>query len=351
MKRVGIITINSDNYGNRLQNYALQQVLSGLGFESYTIPRKRPIDSYIKRSLIGIKNCIRSVARTKKGVFLRFNNRYIRYSSAWASATEYSNGLAEEFDYFIVGSDQVWNPIYSDLPHKPVGICDLLVFAKSEQKISYASSFGIDFIPPQKRELFCNCLSDFRAISVREYSGLNIVRNLLGRECEVVLDPTLLLEAKQWNKIKRNPLAISLKSYVLMYFLDGKGNIAEREEKKIAGREIIDINEINKSRRFAAIGPCEFLALIDSADEVWTNSFHATVFSLIFHKHFRTFPREGIDMSSRIKTLATITGIDNCFDNEGILDLRGDVDFNSIDRNIYQVREKSMVFLRDALYI
>ncbi len=233
-----------------------------------------------------------------------------------------------------------------DMPHEPVGKCDLLSFAKSEQKISYAASFGVSSIPEEKKPFFSNALNDFHRISVREKKGAEIVSGLTDKKCSVVLDPVLLLNRDEWKKIEKE--TNTGKPYVLLYFIDEKER-CDQLRKENSGLNFIDVLEIQKNGKPKAYGPREFLYLIDNAQEVWTNSFHATAFSLLFHVPVKTYSRKGLDMSSRITTLAELSGIetkDRTNQSSQPLVIQ---DFSVFDRNLMSARKESLDFLRESL--
>lgn len=350
MKKIAIMTIQSINLGNRLQNYALQESIKYLGLDVFTVQRERPLLS-VKMKLISMfNNYIREIIGTRGGLYHRFNRKNINFSKYYATANEYEEGIEQHFDYFIAGSDQIWNPYYA-VPEKDlVGVCDLLVFAKSCQKISYAASFGVSILPQEKKELYTSALKDFSALSVREESGAKMIRELTGREADIVLDPTLLLSAGDWYKISRKPFHLKMKkNYALVYAL-GEDDRNIYNELSCAERQcVIDILKKDKNGRYPAVGPSEFLYLIAHAERVLTNSFHATVFAILFHKPVRTFPRKGIDMSSRIVSLAELLGIREHFTEDGIFYLEHGMDYEEIEKRIEKAKINSLNYLKNAL--
>lgn len=347
MKKVAIMTINSINFGNRLQNYALQKIVSELGFQVETIKRLNH-DLWINHGVNEkVKDLLRIIIGTRKGLYLRFEKKYIKYSKYYALPNKVDNKLEREFDYFISGSDQVWNPYYEHI----VGESDLLLFTSRNKKISYAASFGTDRIPDEKKELYQEALGDFKVISVRENAGAEIVRNLIKGEVEVVLDPTLLLSSDQWRKLRRKPKYVPNGKYALVYILGEQSvectqYINELKEKY--GFRIYDILAKNEYGKEPAIGPSEFLYLIEYAEIVISDSFHATVFSILFHKKVRTYNRKGINMSCRIVTLAERLMIEHCLNNEGIFFADCNIDFKAIDELLEFERKKSIDFLLKA---
>ncbi len=341
------MTINSINFGNRLQNYALQETIKSFGYKVYTI--RRVYDWKRQNIIETIKDLLRIVLKTRKGLYMLFDIKNINFSKYHASPNESEKGMENCYDYFVVGSDQVWNPYYSHI----VGKSDLLYFVSSEKKVSYAASFGIERIPADKSKLFAKALSDFKAISVREKMGVKIVQELIKREATVVLDPTLLLTAEKWRTIQKVPQYMPKGRYVLIYILGPATELFNQYVEKILQHyddiELYDVLKMNKKGRSPAIGPSEFLHLIDHAEIVLTDSFHATVFSTIFHRQVRTFPRKGIDISSRIASFATIVGCATNFTDQGIFYLNDSMDYDLIDKRINEEKIHSIEFLKKAL--
>lgn len=160
MKKVAIITIESMNFGNRLQNYALQQVLKSQNCSVKTLHRKPKI-SGCKANL---KRCVQSILQTKAAKFRQFDSN-IDFSNIVIDRDNYPQDLSNQFDYFISGSDQVWNPHYNF-----VGTSDLLAFAKPEQRISYAASFGVDGISDSGRLIILKCNEGMHFLANNYYS-------------------------------------------------------------------------------------------------------------------------------------------------------------------------------------
>lgn len=220
MKKVAIVTIESLNYGNRLQNYALQEILKSLSCSVKTLHRvheSKTVTSCAKRMA-------QNILQTKAAKFRQFDAN-IDFSDVILGKDDYPNGLAEKFDYFVVGSDQVWNPYYAFAG----GECDFLTFAKNDQKISYAASFGVSIIPEKKEIEYAEYLKSFKSISVREHQGSIIVKKLSDRDATVVLDPTLLLDEEDWMKVEKKSLCRPKGKYVFVYAL---GDKTDRFEKK-----------------------------------------------------------------------------------------------------------------------
>lgn len=341
MKNIAIVTIVSINYGNRLQNYALQCVLENLGYSVATLSRGNRTKGLKKN----VKTVVQSLLQTKGSKFRQFDSN-IEYSNVTIGVNDYPEDLSEQFDCFIVGSDQVWNPYYDFAGGK----CDFLAFAKDCQKVSYAASFGVNEIPDEKKEVYAHNLNQFKALSVREKRGAEIIKELTGKDAKVVLDPTMLLSNEQWSKVEKKSKFSPKKKYALVYSLGEKSTDFENAIN-LYGKEmeIFDIRTIQKNGREIPVGPSEFLYLIHHAELILTDSFHASVFSIIFHKRFITFKRPGIDMSSRIVSLANMIGAEDRLDRNNNLDCSDEVDYTTVDQLIESERKQSIDFLKKAL--
>ena len=297
MKKIGIVTIESFNLGNRLQNYALQEILKNMGFQVETIRRSSEEENILKRIM-------QEVLQTKRAKFRAFD-KLINKSKWFATKDEAPKEMCNEYDYFIAGSDQVWNPYYDF-----VGKTNFLEFAKHEQKIAYAASFGVSELPEEAKKRYKDWLDDFKNIAVRENAGADIIEDLINKDVSVVLDPTLMLNAENWRSLEKKPKNVPKTKYILVYSVEGMSeNMKEVIEEKKKTYEVVDIRQKLKNGHEWAVGPAEFLYLVDHASELYTDSFHGTVFSILFHTKFRIFERDGINMNSRIETLLEKTGL------------------------------------------
>ena len=345
MKTVGIMTINSLNYGNRLQNYALQTWLSSLGYDVKTIPRVYEKKGGIK---VSIKELIRFLLGTRASMFRRFNKKYIKFAKHKAYVDTIEEGLEDEFDVLIAGSDQVWNPFFDGL----TGKADLLAFPTKSKKISYAASFGVDSIPDARRDSYYEALKDYSAISVREKEGTNITKEIIGRNAELMPDPTLLIGKADWVRIEKKPKCAPNKDYILLYFLGNEEPPYDDICRYYLNNTtlLFDILKPGFLGQKPHIGPAEFVWLIHHAEYVFTNSFHATVFSIIFNVPVNTYCRKGIDMSSRIKTLSIELGIEHLCDKKGTLLVNpSHDDLEFVNTRIDEMKKKAERFIKDAI--
>ncbi len=341
MKKVAIITIESLNFGNRLQNYALQKVLTSAKCEVVTFHR----NSKIKGAKEKIKCIVQNIFKTKAYRFREFDS-YINFSEIVIGRDDFPSGLSDKYDYFIVGSDQVWNPYYNFV----AGKCDFLCFAEDSQKVSYAASFGVDEIPDERKVEYIKYIKSFKEISVREKQGAKIVKQLTGRDATVVLDPTLLLTENEWKKVEKKSFYCPKGKYVFIYALCDKNEHFKKKIEQLRKKyEILDVRASQKNGRELSVGPSEFLYLIRNAEIILTDSFHATVFSIIFHKKFITFNRPGLNMNSRITSLAELLNLRKLVTESGDFDGETEIDYFNVDKILREERRKSYDFLEKAL--
>ena len=206
------------------------------------------------------------------------------------------------YDYYVVGSDQVWNPHHGKLKD-----LDLLVGIEESKRIAYAASIGIDELPHNVKDKAKREWLKFKAISVREDKGKKIIEELTGRnDVQVSLDPTMLLASEEWSKLAKRPKQLKTDKYILNYFLGELSEQRKNEIERIARENDCEIiNILDKNGPFYETGPSEFLYLEQNAFLICTDSFHSSVFSILFNRPFIVFNREDINksMNSRIDTL------------------------------------------------
>lgn len=302
--KVGIVTItNGENYGNRLQNYAVQEALKDVGLQPETIHKITNVfdaenSGYIRK--LKIKRILHyhlSMEEKRRLNFFRFTRRYIK-KSRYVIDKKVPLELNEEYCYFVAGSDQVWNPYLEYSTEE-----NFLTFTEQKKKIAFSPSIAVSEIPEDKKVNMGKWISDFRLLSVREQQGADLIRQLCGREAEVLGDPTLYLTAQQWRKLQKK-VRVRTGTYILAYFLGNCTSEYRQYIERVADSHGLSVYWLQSPEHYE-IAPDEFLYLIDHSACICTDSFHGTVFSLIFHKPFLVFNRkeEFADMSSRLKDL------------------------------------------------
>ena len=344
--KAGIVTItNGYNYGNRLQNYAVQEALESIGIQAETIWKKTNVFDTEKRTYICklyIKRFLHYHLTKEENRILnfhRFNRLYIK-KSKYVIDKEVPEKLEPYYDLFVAGSDQVWNPYLEYCTES-----NFLTFTSTTKKIAVSPSIAIEEIPEKNREKFAEWLNDFRLLSVREEKGAELIYNLIGKNAEVLCDPTMYLTVEKWKKIERKPRNIK-DVYILIYFLGDYDYEYKKWIEKTAQKNHLKIFELQNKENYG-IAPDEFLYLIDHAACVCTDSFHGTVFSLIFHTPFVVFERKDNfkKMNSRLNTL--LKKFDCLQRKQEELDERSifKMDFQKTDQIIKQEQSKFKKFL------
>lgn len=344
MKKIGIITIyDENNYGNRLQNYAVQTVLTRMGFDVETI--KYNIDYTL------------SIVKPGKrlDLFHQFNER-INFAPdrlIMSQTSKIEENLDERYDYIVVGSDQIWNYEYKALfSDKVYGS-----FVDKKKRVAFSASIGVNYLPqiPERYELSKKYLKEMKAISVREFAGKDLIKQISGREdVEVLLDPTMLLTNEEWSDISIKPDNLDEnEEYILKYFL-GESKEEEKELYEFAQKHhyrVIDIGDSNSE--FYNIGPSEFLYLEKNAKLVATDSFHSCVFALLFHTSLVIYKRSDKNeknMYSRMETLIKKFDLKNIeysnYLNENVFN---NIDTGNVEIRLKEERKKSADFLKRAL--
>lgn len=302
-----IVTLYGNyNFGNKLQNYALVQILGELGLSTHTA---NVIYRY-ENHFMNIKNLIKKilVAVFSSSIDKRRKRKFTEFSSCYLNVTRekyHTNSVNRitKYDFIVYGSDQIWNPSCFGDSNLFLGY-----LGTKEQNIAYAASFGISSLPEKLQARYDDGFKNFHRISVREQQGLKIIQQS-GRcqDIEVTLDPTLLIAGDVWQSIEKKPDNLSSNDYILVYFL---GDMSDRIKNTIYRFsekykfQIVNIMDV-KSPCYA-IGPEEFLYLERNAKLVCTDSFHSCVFSFLFDTPFIVFDRVGVEnMSSRMDTFLT----------------------------------------------
>lgn len=357
--KIAIITFHrAINYGAVLQAYALQEAVRKKGYEisilDYACPvmekytasfnmfeKEHKIKNYI---IAGIKVPFRFIRKKR---FYSFCKKYLRLSKPVRDLED----VCEVYECFITGSDQVWNDYLTgnDMTY-------FLDFVNADnKKNSYAACFGYETLPENLKERYKECLSKFNNISVRDETSKKIVSELLGekKEVSVVADPTLLWTENFWGKFKKEN---TQGKYIIVYSLNEEiglmkcaKKISEKYKLKILYicNDILEIKKYSYAKHIFSPKPEDFVSLIANAEYVITNSFHGTVFSLIFHRNFYCETQYRDKKNKRIEDLLKDVGCTNrIMTNEGRIDEQNDrIQWNVIDERIENMRKKSMEFL------
>ena len=366
--KIAILTLDlQTNFGGILQAYALQTVLERMGHEVTHLQAKHSrLHNPVVMPLVWCKRLYRKYFQGDRQLPI-FENPYKwagkntdRFISSnlncrFLAPEEWNEGLAREYDVIVVGSDQVWRPNYtSDVTRfftAFLGHSDIC-------RIAYAASFGVAVNEFSDEQIACGreYLKLFSAISVREESGIRLCKELFDVQACQVLDPTLLLRREDYQCFAST--APQSPGNLMVYVLDRTEEkdafIAEFAEKRglvpfyanskteIPWNVDIPIGERKQP-------PLEnWLRGFADAEFVLTDSFHACVFSILFHKPFGVFvnPERGL---SRIESLLQPLGLmDRCI-TDAPVDLDRSIDWKFIDNVLMQKTESSLDFLKQGL--
>lgn len=346
MKKIGIITIyDENNYGNRLQNYAVQETLKTLNFEVETIKNTNLVngENYLERH-------IRKADKNRREKFLKFNEEYMNNTEEVIIHEKVEKDFHEKYDYFIIGSDQIWNYNFTERFSEFA----FATFAPKHKRIALSASFGISEIPKEDHMAYKG-LEEMKAISVREFAGATLVKEITGRDdAVVVLDPTMMLTAEKWSTIIKRPEQLKSDKYILKYFLGNCSDDKQAEIERFAKENDCDIIDILDKESFYATGPSEFLYLIKNSTLVLTDSFHACIFSILFEKPFLIFDRDQANiqnMNSRIETLLTHFKLEGRNFEGKISDEQMNIDYSHVEEILKAEKERTMNYLKEALEI
>lgn len=362
MNKVAIVTLHGySNYGNNLQNYALQEVIKKLGFDvetlNFNVLETNKISGIfvkVKTALLNPKKIFYAINRRKsKFLYKKLLNekvsRFKEFSANFLNEKCYELSLSELdkindlYSYFISGSDQVWNPLYINKYFKYY-----LTFAEKPKSISYSASFGVSEVSDGSR--IRPWLEDFNYISVREIEGQRIVKAITNLDVPVLVDPTLLIDKENWIDMARVHEHKPKNKYILTYFLGKDSKAAFKRVNLIAkesGFDIVRLGDL-KAKNFYAADPSEFIDYFNDAEIIFTDSFHGAVFSILFNRPFVVFKRG--NMNSRIDTLLSKFKLeDRHWDYVKEHENYFQIDYSHVDAILEEEREKSFNYLKKAL--
>lgn len=323
--KIGILTLlDEKNYGNRWQNFAMNKLLQSKGIDTENIyiwerntdrscfrekvKRILPLRMAYLAHVISVYH-INNICMLKRVLkFMIFTHKYMKSKLVLVNrGAELKNKFdVSGFDYFVVGSDQVWNPYYVSNP------IFFLNFVNIDKRLAFMASFGCDEIPKMKRKSYANWLSEMNYISVREPSGKNIVKLLTGKEADIFLDPVLLLERDKWVSLGKKPKKFNMhNNYAVTFMFNREIDDIKKfcSENKL---ELIILNSVN-NKKYYALDPTEMIYVINNAKIVFTDSFHIMAISIKLNKQFYVFQRNGFEyMFNRLKSTLERLSITQC---------------------------------------
>lgn len=347
--RAAIITLYGLwNYGNRLQNYAVDAILRNKGFYPETLVLQKPqFRKNAKETLITIVDDVLGIRGpiSRKHSRFRAFDRQIKKRSV--NIDKGLSSISGSYELFVIGGDQIWNPNFASFQG-----CEFCHGVDKSKVICISPSFGVTALPADYAEMAKRELEPIKSISVREDSGRAIIRELLGRDVPVFPDPVMLVERDVWDKICTEH-APSAPPYAVAYFLG-----EQRDEADVAcdclsqqlGLEVVRLLDKRYPNNFAS-GPAEFVSLISHSEIVVTDSFHAVAFALMYGKRVLLLNRRGpVDMSSRFETLTRLFGLRRRT-LEAMLPFVDELtyDASEVDDLMEQSREGFNMYLADSL--
>lgn len=358
MSKVAIVTIyDMDNYGNRLQNFALQEAIKSLQKDVYTLPNMFKTNYCETKALTALLYLCKKVQFFLKNIF-----KFLRYIHFLSFNRKIKKGhfisksnamkIEREYDYFVCGSDQVWNPkFFKDF------YIYMLGFSIQKKNIALSASIALKDLDASDINKMEPYIRNFKEISVRESNAVSMLNKYFNVSVTCLIDPTLYFGVEFRRRYEKKPTFLKKNKYVLFYYLGEKdekvGQLLNFVREK-TGFIVIDL--MNKKSLAYYTGPSEFIYLIDNANYIITNSFHGCAFSCIFNKDFRIIQRNSkVDMSSRLNNLIETFSLDECVLN---LNETGQfsektifkkTDFSTFNKRICLEKEKYISFLKNNL--
>lgn len=386
--KIGIVTwFTYENYGTKLQAIALQKYLREKGFDAilmnFTPPEMTEDNDNSEKRLLkkGMElHNINIVFRKVYGRIYRYANliaqkkyrkelcvKSARLNDIINNICVLSDKIITKEDYvkvcsqmdcLIFGSDQIWNPNW----------LHPFYYAHFEEirtkKIAYAPSIGVNQIEIKRQKEYKEILKHFSTIGIREKTGQQIIQELYVGKVEQVVDPTLLHTKEEWNKILNIPLNEkgSTEKYIVVYFLgdnpkhwEATYNLAKREKLKIKIIPCVGLEYLKRGEIVADAGVEEFVKLIQDAIYVVTDSFHATVFSVIYNRNFYVFerfdPKDAKSQNSRIIDFLSDIDLEKQIIpfNSTIIKDDGRIDYSMVNKKLAVLIETSKDFLSKSI--
>ena len=372
--KIGIITFHcAYNFGSVLQAWALKHQVENMGHTVQVLDyRGHDFDQYRLIQTYSAKAFAASLAlyprqRRRRDAFEAFISQELCPTKRYGANDEerMAQELSDEFDCFICGSDQIWNV---DCTRGPVGPY-FLSFAGEARRVAYApslshTSFSREYFGPHEQEQIQEWLSRFSAISIREAATTSLFQPFCTQSIDVCVDPTLLLDASDYEQITHSPRKDTRLSSpdktLFVYMLERNdalvayaSDLAKQSGMHIAyvSRRPLRFDGVPATNLFGA-GPGEFLWYVKNCAAVLTNSFHATVFSMLFGTPFQTFTtsRSGSRMRELLHNFKLEDHlIDMDLQSSGYSDLPQAVPMDKVGSMLVQERAHSLSFLEQAL--
>lgn len=375
--RIGILTLPPHaNYGGILQAYALQTVLERMGHDVvvFNKPIKKQALPFPMSFLHYIVRFIKKYIFRKTNVYVFNEQKIYKYQKANTLYTDafvntYLHNkfidtlgdIKDEYDAIIAGSDQVWRKIYFNVSWEKSNPDDAYLAFTNDwniKRIAYAASFGVDYIELDDTDILkCkDAIQKFKAVSVREKTGVDICKKHFNVDAKWVADPTLLLDVGDYLTLAKDSNSLFTGKYILKYTLDeseeiyGLAHKLEEQKgfpmKELKTHEKDSLSEISNSTRRPVE---EWLYAFAHADYILTDSFHGTVFSILFHKQFTV-------IANKERGITRFTSLLNMFELEDRLIYSPneykelpDINYDEVDIRLEKRRSEALSFLTEAL--
>lgn len=371
MKSIGIMTFSSSlsNYGQILQAFALQSYLIGQGYDAFLIHyddawkyfelrRGEPLAhlKYVLKNLPGMHTVLKNKIVRKEDLcrFSSFKSIHLIYGNTVYRQLKELKKNPPEADVYMTGSDQVWGKSIPNM--EPY----LLNFGNEHiPRIAYAASFGRTELSRQEIAYVTPLIKRYKAVGVREISGIDVCKKLGYTQAQFTPDPTILLTKEEWINIggNHNPFKTDKKKIFIYSCYLPKGTLLEALKYIGGEKEVIVSDIVNSDPTYAHLSIEEWLGAIQNADYIITNSFHATMFSLYFNKSFVTFKyeqRRGGHMNTRLTSILSQTNLTERFlsfsemvNSKKILDTW--IDWDAVNQQLASLRDIGVDFLKKVL--
>lgn len=367
-KKVALMTFhNAANYGAILQTYALQAALEAKGYDAQYIDyvnenRRLAYDmtNHVAKALKSgnFRRAIKyalgaSFMGMRKNRFAKFSKQYLHLTPKTYTNSADARELNRQFDKFIIGSDQVWNP-----KNNGGDMAFLLDFVEvGGKRISYSSSFGIASIPDEYRERYVTELSKFGSLAVRESKGVELVKELTGRDAKLVLDPVFLLNKDQWMNLTEE----TDEKYIFSYFNESFniGKFLRHTGYDMKEKKLYKLSRSTNLKDFLSsqvkvkytMSPTDFLTTIRNAETIVTTSFHCLSLSILLNKPFVVILLGDKGLDERITTLLHHFGLEGRIytDNMTVADIQKPIDYEAVNAKIEALRKDSMDYLINSI--
>lgn len=369
---VAMITFhNALNYGAALQVYAAQKAIEDLGVNCDVLnylndhranayDMKHHINQHLENNnyAAALKYFLGSFFMKKREKeFGEFYSQYLNTTDEVYKSSSDLEKINDEYDKFIVGSDQVWN-----YGHNGNDYSFFLNFVKDDnKKISYSSSFGLSEIPEELKDNYKKYLNEIKHLSTREEYGVKLIKELTSREAELVLDPVFLLDKSHWktfyqdSKLKNQDYVFSytnkkgqFKDFVSKTNYPLKNKKVHKLTKHLSPKDFIDPNV----KVAYSISLNKFIESVANANLVVSASFHCVAMAIVLQVPFVAILTDNEGRNERIRNILKLTGLENRIltDKMTLEDVNKIIDYNSVENKLNKQKEKSLNFLKESLF-